>query len=142
MHPGARTQDHGRDDARIQRVRSITNGLADRWLHHGMRWSRILDLATGKFAKSLRQDLTRGRTEMNSGYQKFGNKQSQREGIINVILRLTTAVVVIILSMTVLVSANEGNMVLSLVWPILLLPLLSASKELCILLTRFIRTSH
>lgn len=79
---------------------------------------------------------------MNSECQKLGNKEPQRDGPVNVILRSAVAVIVIIISMTVLIGANKGNMVLSLVWPILLLPLLSASKELCTLLTRFVRTSH
>ena len=79
---------------------------------------------------------------MNNKCQKLGNKETQRDGRMNFILKSTAALMVIIVSMFVLWDVNKGNMVLSLAWPILLLPFLSASKELCILLTRLVRGSH
>jgi hypothetical protein len=79
---------------------------------------------------------------MNSKCQKSGNNGPQREGRMNFILKSTIAVMVIIVSLFVLLDLNKGNMVISLAWPILLLPFLSASKELCILLTRLVRGSH
>jgi hypothetical protein len=79
---------------------------------------------------------------MNTECQKLGIKESQKEGKIDFVLKFACSVIVIIVSLTMLVGANEGNMLLSLAWPILLLPLLSASKELCVLLSRFIQMSH
>ncbi len=79
---------------------------------------------------------------MNTEYQKLGNKESQKEGKIGFVLKFACAVIVIIVSLTMLMGANEGNMMLSLAWPILLLPLLNASKELCVLLTRIVRMSR
>jgi uncharacterized protein YqhQ len=78
---------------------------------------------------------------MNSKYQKLENNKPQSDGRMNFILKSTIALMVIILSMFVLWDVNKGNMVLSLAWPILLLPFLSASKELCVLLTRLVSGS-
>jgi uncharacterized membrane protein YdjX (TVP38/TMEM64 family) len=51
--------------------------------------------------------------------------------------KAAVAVLVLLVTIALILEAQAGNMVLSLVWPVLLLPLLSALKSLCTVLCRF-----
>ena len=79
---------------------------------------------------------------MNKESQKLGNMDFQGIVMINFKLKPSVALLTIIVSLTVMIDAVKGNKVLSLTWPILLLPFFNASKDICILLIRLAGKSH
>lgn len=48
----------------------------------------------------------------------------------------------ILVSLALIAGSKAGNMALSLVWPVLLLPILSAVKALCVLVCRVAHTQE
>jgi len=61
---------------------------------------------------------------------KLEDRASQKLDVSEFALKFAGAVLAVLISTALIAGARVGNMALSLVWPILLLPLLSAFKAL------------
>ncbi len=76
---------------------------------------------------------------MNDEKKELENSGSQKLEVSEFAVKSAAAALVLLVSIALIAGARSGNMALSLVWPILLLPLLSALKALCGLLCQLIR---
>lgn len=66
--------------------------------------------------------------------EKYGmeSEGSQRVERSELVVKAAWATLMFLVSIALLLGAKAGNMALSLVWPVLLLPILSAVKTLCV----------
>jgi uncharacterized membrane protein YdjX (TVP38/TMEM64 family) len=78
---------------------------------------------------------------MNEDKCGLKNEVSQKVEGSELAAKAAGAALVLLVSIGLMFGARAGNMALSLVWPVLLLPVLSAIKTLCTLLCQLARTS-
>lgn len=84
--------------------------------------------------KRLVQAQARDGKELAMNEEKYGmeSEGSQRVERSELVVKAAWATLMFLVSIALLLGAKAGNMALSLVWPVLLLPILSAVKTLCV----------
>jgi uncharacterized membrane protein YdjX (TVP38/TMEM64 family) len=91
--------------------------------------------------KVLAQYQDRKELAMNEDKCGLENEISHKVEGSELAAKAAVATLVLLVSVALIFGAKAGNMALSLVWPVLLLPILSAIKTLCVLLCRSARVS-
>jgi hypothetical protein len=67
---------------------------------------------------------------------EIGQNLAQNVERSELVAKAAWAALMLLVSIGLILGAKAGNMALSLVWPVLVLPILSAVKALCVLLCR------